>query len=60
MTYIKKDYFDGSKVNLSNIKFSKDLFINQKNSSLIVNKRIIQPENLDVKELYKTVMKSNK
>ena len=60
MTYIKKDYFDGSKVNLSNIKFSKDLFINQKNSSLIVNERIIQPENLNVKKLYKTVMKSNK
>ena len=60
MTYIKKDYFDGSKVNLSNIEFSKDLFINQKNSSLIVNERIIQPENLDVKELYETVMKSNK
>ena len=60
MTYIKKDYFDGSKVNLSNIKFSKDLFINQKNSSLIVNERNIQPENLDVKKLYKTVMKSNK
>jgi len=60
MTYIKKDYFDGSKVNLSNIKFSKDLFINQKNSSLIVNERIIKPENLDVKKLYKTVMKSNK
>ena len=60
MTYIKKDYFDGSKVNLSNIKFSKDLFINQKNSSLIVNERIIQPEKLNVKKLYKTVMKSDK
>ncbi len=60
MTFIKKDYFDGSTVNLSNVEFKNNLFVNQKKSSLIINEKVISSSNLDVKQLYKTVMKSNK
>ena len=46
-------------VNLKNVKFTENLFTNQKKSYMSINDTIIHGKKVNISKLYKTVMKSN-
>ena len=59
MTYKKKKNYDFSKADLKDVKFTEDLFTNQKKSYMSINDIIIHGKKVNINKLYKTVMKSN-
>ena len=59
MTFIKKKNYGFSKANLKNVKFTENLFTNQKKSYMSINDTIIHGKKVNISKLYKTVMKSN-